>query len=131
MSIKKHRKNVPYSLRECIVKCLIMLATVSIGLWCGYHDSYDSFYIAVLIQAFNNIYDSFGFLKGYNRFITGFQLVSFCTAGLAVIASVIHFTNGGEWLDTKKLLIVISMFLCIPIVHWGIEAYLMFRNDLY
>lgn len=131
MSVKKHRKNIPFSFRECMAKCLIMLATVLIGLWCGYYDSYDSFYIAVMIQAFNNIYDSFGFLTGYNRLITGFQSASFCAAGLAAIASVIHFTKYGAWLNTKGVLITVGIFLCIPIVHWGIEAYLMFRNDLY
>ena len=72
------KKPIPWSLRQLCVKVALMSITVFIGLLCGYHDSYNSFYIAVLVQAANNAYDSFGLLNGYNRFITILQFYSDC-----------------------------------------------------
>lgn len=55
MTVKK-RKNIEWTLREFMFKIGVMAITICIGLWCGGIDSYNSFYIAVLIQAINNIY---------------------------------------------------------------------------
>lgn len=131
MSIKKQRKKFPFSLQESVIKLAIMCCTIGIGLWCGWHDSFSAFYIAVLVQAINNMYDSYGFLKGYNKFITCFQFASFVFAFVSAILAIIHFAPGGSCVDTEKCLIVVSIFLSIPILHFGIEAYLMVRNDLY
>lgn len=131
MSIKKQRKKFPFSLQQSVVKFAIMCCTIGIGLWCGWHDSYGAFYIAVLVQAINNMYDSFGLLKGYNKFITYFQFASFLGALIAAILAIIHFAPGGSCVDTGKCLLLVSICLSIPLIHLGIEAYLMIRNDLY
>lgn len=131
MSTKKQRKKFPFSLQESAVKFAIMCFTIAIGLWCGGHDSYGAFYIAVLVQAINNMYDSFGLLKGFNKFITSFQFATFVCALTAAILAIIHFAPGGSCVDTVTCLAVVSILLSIPVIHLGIEAYLMIRNDLY
>lgn len=75
MSAKK-RKNIGWTLQELMIKIAAMTITIGIGLWCGWTDSYSAFYIAVLVQAVNNLYDSSVFLKDYTKFITVFQLLA-------------------------------------------------------
>ncbi|NBH15449.1 hypothetical protein D3Z36_14995 [Lachnospiraceae bacterium] len=72
-NVNKKRKNIVWSLREFILKIAVMAVTISIGLWCGWTDSYNGFYIAVLVQSVNNLYDAGVFLEGYTRFITVFS----------------------------------------------------------
>lgn len=130
MSIKK-RKNVVWSLRELMMKIAVMLITISIGLWCGWNDSYNAFYITVMVQAINNIYDASYFLGGYTKFITIFQLTAFLGALGSGILSIIHFTNKGSVVDGLEFVIGIVIALSIPVVHYAIEVYNMIRNDQY
>jgi hypothetical protein len=130
MSTKK-RKNMTWSLREAVFKIAIMTVTVSIGLWCGWSDSYSSFYIAVLVQSINNLYDSSAFFAGYTKFITTFQLIAFVGALISAILSIIHFTKYGSIVDNLECVIGIAIALSIPIVHFGIEVYSMIRQDRY
>ena len=130
MSIKK-RKNIGWSLRECMIKIAVMIVTISIGLWCGGTDSYSAFYIAVLIQAVNNIYDSCAFLGGYTKFITVFQLLAFIGALGSAILSIVHFTSKGSVVDAPLFIAGAVAALSIPIVHLGIEVYSMLRQDRY
>lgn len=116
------------TLTDCAGKCTVMLITVGIGLWCGWHDSYSSFYIAALVQAVNNAYESFPFLSGYNKSITGFYLLSILGSVVSFIISIIHFTPDGTCVDNIRFVIGITMLLCIPIVHLGIEIYDMWRK---
>jgi hypothetical protein len=120
-----------WSLREAIFKIAVMTVTVSIGLWCGWTDSYSSFYIAVLVQSINNLYDSSAFFAGYTRFITTFQLIAFVGALISAILSIIHFTKYGSIVDNLECVIGIVIALSIPIVHFGIEVYSMIRQDRY
>ena len=122
---------MPFTLQQYAVKLLVMFFTIGIGLWCGWHDSYNAFYIASLIQAINNMYDSFYFLKGYNRFITTFEFVVFIGALITAVLSIIHFAPGGNCLDTDVFLVLITVFLSAPVLHFIIEVYLMIRYDLY
>ncbi|MGN1158020.1 MAG: hypothetical protein ACI4TK_17740 [Agathobacter sp.] len=95
------------------------------------HDSFSAFYIASLVQAINNMYDSFGFLKGYNKFITIFQFLAFIGALVTAILSIIHFAPGGNCVNTKIFLVLICVCLSVPVLHFVIEAYMTIRNDLY
>lgn len=131
MAIKKRKKNMPFTLQQYAVKLAVMCCTIAIGLWCGWNDSFSAFYIASLVQAINNMYDSFGFLKGYNKFITIFQFLAFIGALVTVILSIIHFAPGGNCVNTEIFLALISICLSIPVLHFVIEAYLIIRNDLY
>lgn len=122
---------MPFTLQQYAVKLAVMFCTIGIGLWCGWHDSFSAFYIASLVQAISNMYDSFEFLKGYNKFITIFQFLAFIGALVTAILSIIHFAPGGNCVDTKFCLALISVCLSIPVIHFVIEAYLMIRNDLF
>lgn len=130
MSTKK-RKNIVWSLREFVIKIAVMAITISIGLWCGWTDSYSAFYIAVLVQSINNLYDSNAFLEGYTKFVTIFQLLAFIGALGSVIFSIVHFTSKGSIVDTPKFVIGIAIALSIPVVHFGIEVYSMIRQNRY
>lgn len=122
---------MPFTLQQYAVKISVMACTVGIGLWCGWHDSFSAFYIASFVQAISNMYDSFGFLKGYNQFITIFQLLAFIGALITAILSIIHFAPGGEFVDTRVCLALVCTFLSISIIHFLIEIYIMLRNDSY
>lgn len=122
---------MPFTLQQYAVKLAVMSCTIGIGLWCGWHDSFSAFYIASLVQAINNMYDSFGFLKGYNKFITIFQFLAFIGALVTVILSIIHFAPGGNFVNEEIFLALICVCLSIPVLHFIIEAYLIIRNDLY
>lgn len=130
MSIKK-RKNIVWSLQELVIKIAVMAVTICIGLWCGWTDSYSAFYIAVLVQSINNLYDSSAFLGGYTKFITIFQLLAFMGALGAAILSIIHFTSHGSIVDTPSFVIGITIALSIPVIHFGIEIYSMIRQNRY
>lgn len=130
MSIKK-RKNIGWSLRECVIKIAVMAITISIGLWCGWTDSYSAFYIAVLIQAINNLYDSSFFLGDYTRFVIVFQLLAFVGALGSAILSIVHFTSQGSIVDAPPFVVGVVIALSIPVVHFGIEVYSMLRQDRY
>ena len=128
---EKKRRNIGWTLRELMIKIAVMLVTIGIGLWCGWIDSYGSFYVAVLVQAVNNIYDSSGFLEGYTRFITIFQVISFLGAVLSAILAIVHFTTGGSIVDSIIFVIGIVLMLSVPLLHFGIEAYCMIRENQY
>lgn len=130
MSTKK-RKNIGWTLRELVLKITVMAITISIGLWCGWTDSYSSFYVAVLLQSINNIYDSSGFLNGYTKFITVFQLLSFVGAVVSFVLSIVHFTNGGSIVDAREFVCGVIIALSVPVIHFGIEVYIMIRQDRY
>lgn len=125
------RKNIEWSLREVALKIAVMTVTIGIGLWCGWADSYSSFYIAVLVQSVNNLYDSSAFLGGYNKVITIFQLLAFGGALVSFILAIVHFTSKGSIVDTQKFVIGIVIALSIPIIHFGIEIYGMIRQNRY
>lgn len=131
MAANKQRKRFPFTLQESIIKIAVMSITIAIGLWCGWHDSYGAFYIAVLIQAINNMYDSFGFLNGYNRFVTFFQMATFIGALVSFIISIIHFAPGGGVVDSRGCLFFICVFLSVPVIHYGIEISCMLHDDKY
>lgn len=127
----KKRKNIGWTLQELMFKIAVMVFTVIIGLWCGWCDSYSAFYIAVLVQAVNNFYDASAFLKGYTKSITVFQTLAFIGALASSILSIIHFTDKGSIVDTRKWVLIVVAALSIPIIHYGIEAYIMIRQDRY
>ena len=54
---KKRSTGYKCSLVEVLANFALMAITIGIGLWCGASDSYGSFYIAVLIQSINNMFN--------------------------------------------------------------------------
>lgn len=130
MSTKK-RKNIGWTLQELMFKIAVMVLTISIGLWCGWIDSYSAFYIAVLVQAVNNLYDASTFLKGYTKFITIFQALAFIGALGSSAVAIVHFTSKGSVVDAQEFVIGIVIALSIPVIHFGIEVYSMIRQDRY
>lgn len=112
-------------------KIAVMVLTISIGLWCGWIDSYSAFYIAVLVQAVNNLYDASTFLKGYTKFITIFQALAFIGALGSSAVAIVHFTSKGSVVDAQEFVIGIVIALSIPVIHFGIEVYSMIRQDRY
>lgn len=127
----KGRKKIEWTLQGFAVKIAVMLVTVSIGLWCGWNDSYGAFYIAVLIQAVNNLYDACSFFTGYTKFVTIFQLFAFAGALGSAIIAIIHFTAGGGMVDSIQFVIGTAAALSIPILHFVIEIYSLVREDRY
>lgn len=117
------KKEIPWSFRQLLVKICFMTATIVIGLYCGLTASYTSFYVAVLIQAINNAYESFELLAGYNRFITAFQAVAFLGAGVSAILAVLFFS--GAPLGCRQYVLGIAVALSIPVIHFLIEAIVM------
>lgn len=69
---------MPFTLQQYAVKLAVMCCTIGIGLWCGWHDSFSAFYIAALVQAISNMYDSFEFLKGIIDLLQYFNLHHLC-----------------------------------------------------
>lgn len=129
--LTKKRKNIGWSLRELVIKIAVMAVTICIGLWCGWTDSYGAFYIAVLVQAINNLYDASAFFGGYTKFITIFQLIAFFGALGSAILSIVHFTSQGNIVDKPQFVLAIVIALTIPLVHFGLEVYSMLRQDRY
>lgn len=130
MSTNK-RENIGWTLREIMVKIAVLSVTITIGLWCGWHDSYVSFYVAVLVQAINNAYDASNFFSGYKLFITVFQVISFICAIFSVIIAIIFFASGETVFNTFGWVIGIAIALSIPLVHFGIEVYFLLRDNRY
>ena len=111
---------LPWSFRQLLVKAALTTATIVIGLYCGYLDSYTAFYVAVLIQAFNNTYESYGLMKGYNRAITVFQTLAFLGAIASGIIAILSFA--GVDVNTPFYMWLVAALLSIPVVHFLIEA---------
>lgn len=107
------------SLQESIVKFALSLVTISIGVWCGIQDSYSSFYIAVLIQALNNLYESFTYLNGYDKFTTVFQCCAFIGGVFVVILAIVHFSPGGSIVDSTIFAIIIVILISAPVVYYA------------
>lgn len=114
------KKDIPWSFSQLCLKVGLIVITVSIGLWCGYNDSYSAFYIATVVQALNNAYESFGLLSGYNRFITVFQVLAFFGAVVSVVIAL--FSVSGASVNSLKFVIIITILLSIPVLHFLIEG---------
>ncbi len=123
------KKSLPWSLQALAVKSGLMFATIAIGLWCGARDSYSAFYVAALVQSFNNAYESYQLLRGFNKFITGFHLVSFLAAIGSGVIAIIHFAGGN--MDYSWMIALIAIALSIPILHYWIEIFVMWREENY
>ena len=130
MSTMKRLK-IGWTLKELLIKIAVMCITIAIGLWCGWTDSFGSFYIAALVQAVNNIYDACAFFGGYTKFITVFQIVAFFGAIMSAIFAIIHFTSQGSFVDSSRFVIAVCIALSIPVLHFLIEVYNMVREDQY
>ena len=117
-------KKLPWSIPELLVKSGVAGITIGIGLWCGFHDSYNAFYVAALVQSVNNAYDSMNLISGYNRFIAFFHITSFILAIITFIISVIHFCNGD--VNSIKFVIFVIFALSIPVAHYLLEILLKF-----
>lgn len=116
----KKKDWLPWPFRQLWAKAALTITTIIIGLYCGYIDSYTAFYVAVLIQALNNAYESYGLMKGYNRAITVFQTLAFLGAIASGIIAILSFA-GGEVNTSFHVWLVVAM-LSIPVVHFLIEA---------
>lgn len=127
MSSKK--KDIPWPFRQLLVKSGLMSATIAISLYCGFTASYSAFYVAVLVQALNNGYESFELLSGYNRFITAFHTFSFLGAVASAILAVLFFS--GAPLGGLKLVSCITIALSIPVIHFLIEAFILWKSGKY
>ena len=123
------KKDIPWTLRQLCVKIGVMFATVTVGLWCGRRDSFSAFYVAVLVQAVNNAYESYGLMSGYNRFITGFHILSFLGAIVSAVAAVLYFA--GAAVGVPQCMYAVVVLLSVPILHFFIEAICLFVNGTY
>lgn len=123
------KKDIPWSFRQLLVKFFIMSATIVIGLYCGFSDSYAAFYVAALIQAINNSYESFELLKGYNKFITAFHTVSFVGAGGSIILAILFFA--GAPLNCLGYVLGITIALSVPVLHFLIEVFILWWSGKY
>lgn len=123
------KKDMPDSIQFLATKSGVSLITIAIGLYCGINDSHTSFYIASLVQAINNVYDSFSYLSGYNPYITFFHLASFLSAIFVCIISIIHFSSG--YFTGIKTEIAVVVCLCIPVIHFLSEIVIKFFQGRY
>lgn len=123
------KKDIPWSFRQLLIKILIMATSTVIGLYCGMTDSYAAFYVAALIQAINNAYESFELLAGYNRLITAFHAVSLLGAGASAILALLFFS--GAPVDCCVWVLCIAVALSIPTVHFITEACILWRSGKY
>ena len=124
-----NKKDIPWPFRRLLVKICLMSATITIGLYCGFTDSYAAFYVAVLIQAINNAYESFELLAGYNKFITAFQAISLLGAGVSAILSILFFA--GAPLNSLEYVLGITIALSIPVLHFLIEIFVLWWSGKY
>ncbi len=124
-------KNLPWDFRGCCGKIVLMIITTVIPLWCGIHDTYGTFYLAVFLQSVNNMYDAYSFLKGFNKTITIFQAASLFGGLICVIISIIYISGYSLKLSSIWGVIICSVFLSIPILHYLIELYILYRNGKY
>ena len=132
MPIETQRRGIPFDIRECLIKFTIMVISIVIGIWISLEgESYDSFYIASLLQAINNMYDSFGFLNGYSRFTTTFHVFSFLGALLTLLLSIMHFVSNKNFMDTYFFFVFVIALLSIPILYLSIEIYVQLRYGKY
>ena len=120
---------LPWPFRQLIVKAALTITTIVIGLYCGYLDSYTAFYVAVLIQALNNAYESYGLMKGYNRTITVVQTLAFLGAIVSGIIAVFSFA--GVDVNTLCHTWIVVALLSIPVVHFLIEAVCLILKEKY
>lgn len=126
-----NRNGINLSLQGIVFKMAVLTITISIGLWCGWKDSYGAFYVAVLVQAINNVYDAAYYLQsGYNKFIVVFQLFAFGGAIISFIIAIIFFT-GAEPIGSIYFMVCTVMMLSVPLIHFGIELYIMLRKGNY
>ena len=125
----RRKKDIPWTLRQLLVKICLLSATIIIGLYCGVTDSYGAFYVAALIQAINNAYESFGLLAGYNKFITAFQAFSFIGAGISAILAVLFFC--GAPLGRRICALIVAIALSIPVLHFLIESFILWQSGKY
>lgn len=127
--LRKRNTGYKSSLKEVLVSLALMSVTIAIGLWCGATDSYSSFYIAVLIQSINNMYNAAKYFDGYERRVVVVQAISFVLALASAIIAIIHFTPNGNIFDCFWAMILITIALSLPAVHLAIEAYYIIRNN--
>lgn len=120
---------LPWSFRELLVKAALTTVTIVIGLRCGYRDSYTAFYVAVLIQAINNAYESYGLMKGYNKGIIVYQTLAFLGATASGIIAILSFA--GFDVNTSFYMWLVAVLLSIPVVHFLIEAVCLFFEGKY
>lgn len=123
------KKNIPWTLPQLCVKIGLLSATTVIGLWCGHKDSYSAFYVAVLVQALNNAYESFGLLGGYTRFITWFHVISFLSAVISAIIAVLFFADAA--VDNQICVWIIAGLLSVPVLHYLIETFILLVKGKY
>ena len=114
-----NKKDIPWPFRQLLVKICLMSATITIGLYCGFTDSYAAFYVAVLIQAINNAYE----------FITAFQAISLLGAGVSAILSILFFA--GAPLNSLEYVLGITIALSIPVLHFLIEIFVLWWSGKY
>ena len=125
----QRKKDIPWSLRQLLVKIGLTAATIAIGLYCGFTASYAAFYVAVLVQALNNAYESFTLLAGYNKFITLCHAVSFLGATGSAVLAILFFA--GAPLAGQPFVFGITTALSIPVVHFLIEAFILWWTGKY
>lgn len=123
------KKDIPWPFRQLLLKSCLMAATMIISLYCGFTDSYAAFYVAVLIQAINNAYESYGLLKGYNKFITAWHTISFFGAVASAILAILFFA--GAPLNGLGYVLGISAALSVPIFHYMIELFILWQSGKY
>ena len=125
----RRKNDIPWTLRQLLVKICLLSATIIIGLYCGLTNSYSAFYVAVLIQAINNVYESFELLTGYNKFITAFQAISFIGAGISAILAILFFCNAH--LGCHMCVWIVAIALSIPVLHFLIESFILWQAGKY
>ena len=128
---KKRNAGYKCSLTEVLANFALMSITIGIGLWCGASDSYSSFYIAVLIQSLNNMFNAVKYFGGYEKRVVVVQVISFVLAVLATIIAVVHFTPRGGFFDNIWFIIFVTIALSLPAIHLAVEVYTIIRNNEY
>ena len=116
------------SFRACIGKFITLLITMSISLVFAFLEGdYRSFFITVLIQAINNVYEGFEFFDGYSAYIVRFQLISVISAVLVFIISVLVVLGIEVFLNVFFVVFVV-IALSIPVLFYGVELHRALKN---
>ncbi len=127
--MRSKKKNIPWSFRQLLAKGCLTFFTIIVGMYCGVTTSSSAFYIAVLIQACNNVYESYGLLEGYNKLVTTFHTISFIGALISAMLAILFFA--GAHLTHWGIMLGVSIALVIPAAHFLFEAYILWNSGKY
>lgn len=125
---KRTKRQYIGSLLECVLKLILPLISVGVSIYGAVTSSHTIFYITILLQAANNIYEYCFYLSAYIKHIVLKSIGVIITSVLSVLSALLYF-SGFELLGRQDIKILMIIFVCLPFINVGSEIYRMLRNN--